>query len=350
MINKTLYINQINKSLNSILNKEKLFNKTILVTGASGLIGRGIVKALSALNAVNNSCIKIVACGRDEKKLAEIFNECNDKNIVTFVYDINKAIDAEIQIDYVIHCAAITQSSLFASSPKEVLFDNIIALKNLLDFSAKKQVSRFLFLSSQEVYGQPYNWQKRFREDDLGYLNLSDTRSIYPYTKRLGELMCAAYAKQDNLDYVCIRLGKVFGPDFANGDKRIGADFLQKAALGENLILNTKGNQKISFCYIIDAVTAILSVLTAGNSGETYNAAPCSAVTVYEFATLCAQAGNVKAEVKESKVDLGYSKVSHIVQNFDKIKALGYVPCYTVKSGLQSAISILRNKKELYDN
>jgi nucleoside-diphosphate-sugar epimerase len=155
--------------------------------------------------------------------------------------------------------------------------------------------------------------------------------------------MCTAYAKQDNIDFVCVRLGKAFGPDFAESDTRIGASFLQKAARGENIIMNTKGQQRASFVFIINAVTSLLSVLTCGKPGEAYNAAQCGeAISAYEFAEMCASTGGVKVEVKESNADMGYSKVTHMIQNFDKIKALGVRSPYTVESGVRASIEVLR--------
>lgn len=338
-----VYKQQIDKALTSILAKEQLFSKAILVTGASGLIGRAVVKMLSALNDVHNAKIRIVASGRKESSLQELFGDL--KGVEYWAFDINKEIESKIEFDYIIHCAAITSSGLFASAPKEVLFDNIFSLKNILDFAIKQnRKSRFLFLSSLEVYGEPYEFQKEFFENDLGYWSLSDTRAIYPYTKRMGELMCASYAKQHNLNFVTVRLSKVFGPDFVQGDTRIGASFLQKAAIGEDLVLNTKGEQKASYCYILDAIAALLSVLAKGESSEIYNASYNGApVSAFEFATYCANAGGTKVVVKEATKDMGYAKVSHMVQNFDKITALGFKPQYTVKTGVKAGIDALKN-------
>lgn len=338
-----IYTRDIITASNNVLNKTKLYGKRFLITGASGLVGRAVIKMLSVCNKNDNANIKIVACGRSADELKLIFSPLDDENISYCETDYSKQMKPDGVFDGIIHLAAITSSQMFASDPAKVIFDNIKMLQMVFNFASTQKKSRLVYVSSQEVYGEPYKRQKTLKEDEFGFLSINDTRSIYPYTKRIGELLCTTYKKQYGLDFVVLRFAKLFGADFHESDKRIGADFLLRAAKGEIITLNTKGTQKVSFCYILDAVAALLSVFTTAQSGEIYNAAECGrAVTPFEFANICAKYGNTEVTVKETKTDLGYSKVSHMVLDYNKIKELGFNSLYNIETAIKRSIEILK--------
>ena len=70
-----LYKDGIKKVLPSFINKQKLFGKSVLITGATGLICSAIVDVIRYLNETENAQITVYVCGRNEQKAIERFEE-----------------------------------------------------------------------------------------------------------------------------------------------------------------------------------------------------------------------------------------------------------------------------------
>ena len=209
------------------LAKEKIFNelnnKTILITGASGLLGSELVLSLICANRLKNLNIKVVGLVRNLEKAKEKFkNILNNKNLTLISQDIKDEITTNEKPDYIIHLANITSSKLMVQKPIETSLTTIIGVKNILDFALLKDVKSFVYVSSLEIYGK-INKDEIF-EDDYGIIDSISPRSSYPLSKKCAENLCIAYSLEKNLNVKIARLTQTFGAGLDKEDNRIYAN------------------------------------------------------------------------------------------------------------------------------
>ena len=175
-------------------------------------------------------------------------------------------------------------------------------------------------------------------------VDIDNIRSSYPIAKRAAEMLCKAYSTEYSVDSVIVRPGHIFGHSASHKDNRVSSDFLFKAAKGENLIMRSAGNQKRSYCYSIDAATAVIVALLYGEKGEAYNIGHNDVTSIREMAETVARAGSVKLSIalpseNESKV---FNPIDNSSLNNEKIKGIGYKDCFTIEEGLSHTVQILR--------
>lgn len=94
----------------------ELSNVTVLVTGATGLIGRHCISALMALNDLYDANIRVVALVRNHKKAEALFQGFLHSENLQLVYaDLLSDWQIEEDLDYIIHGASATDSSFSLS-------------------------------------------------------------------------------------------------------------------------------------------------------------------------------------------------------------------------------------------
>ncbi len=302
---------------------EKLNGKTVLVTGATGLIGRKLCVTLSQCGA------KVMAAVRNLEKAQKCFDDT--KNIEIVVSDITNLEIADRQIDYIVHAAANTSSKAFVQDPVGVAMTSIHGTERILELARRCNVERIVYLSTMEVYGAPTTDEKI---DELHASNLDtmSPRSSYPESKRVCENLCASYYSQYGVPAIVLRLTQTFGPGVEYNDGRVFAEFARCAIEGRNIVLHTKGETKRNYLYIDDAVSAIIIAMLRGKAGEAYNVANeetyCS---IYEMAKLVAEKcadGKIDVEIDEESnaQSFGYAPVLHMNLSTQKINELGWEP------------------------
>ena len=267
--------NKLISIFNSDAYIKKLTGTSILITGASGLIGKAIVKYLCEVNLMLSLKLKLYAVVRNKEKAERIFFEYKDKNLVIIEHDIlNDMSDiAQIcNINYIIHCASITDSKMFVDNPVETINVGFMGTRNVLNLSMLCNVKSIVYLSSMEVYGNSQN-ESSLAENDIGYLNPLDVRNCYPESKRLIENMCVSYFSEYNVPVKIIRLTQTFGPGVEYNDNRIFAQLARCVIENKDIVLHSSGKSKRMYLYTEDAVNAILYVLLKGIDGNAYNAA-----------------------------------------------------------------------------
>ena len=204
------YVEDVKRVTSLDLPWEKLYGKTILITGGTGLIGSFLI---DVLNAADIGC-KLLLFGRSEEKARARFAEYWDKKWIKFVkWDVAAISLPEVDehVDYVLHLASNTHPVAYATDPVGTIVMNVSAAKNLLDLSVRKKAMRFVYASSVEIYGQNRGDVEKFKEDYCGYIDCNALRAGYPESKRCGEALCQAYIKQYGVDIVIPRLARVYG-------------------------------------------------------------------------------------------------------------------------------------------
>lgn len=355
-------LNRLNRTYQEDLDKvlqtidlSPLRGKTVLVTGASGLIGSCFVDLLIRYNALYSAesakkneiplKINIVVCGRNAAKLGNVFNcyfpymygpEFLEYDLTTGVPNINA--------DYIIHCAAPTQPSDFKYNPSKVIFSIINSTKNILELAQEKK-STVIYLSSCEVYG---NVQKgAVSEDDCGDIDLTSYRSSYIEAKRTAEVLCHCYADSEkHVDVRILRMGKVFGPTFSDVDNRVAAQFFRAVTTDmDGVVLRTRGKQTYTFTYVINAVYAMLLTLLNGMSRDVYNVASYdSTMSVFDFGQEVSNLVGKQVAIEESPVDLGYSKNSCVLDGWRIWKELGYTEVVDTRTGIRNTFEALNGR------
>ena len=119
---------------------DALENRSILITGATGLIGSQIIKALVCRNRLFNSGIKILACVRDAEKAKRIYADIVGRPELVFVTgDVTKQFQIEERVDYIIHTASTTASKEFVTKPVEVIRTTLEGTQNILELAKQNE-------------------------------------------------------------------------------------------------------------------------------------------------------------------------------------------------------------------
>lgn len=290
--------------------------KTILVTGATGLIGKLCVKSL--LNSGYNT--QVIALVRDEEKAKNIFGE--SKRLTYLVQDINQRINTTRRVDYIIHAASTTSSKDFVEKPVETIYTAINGSRNVLEFAKNKRLEGMVYLSSLEIYG--VNEKENIKERDYGYIDILNPRSSYSESKKMVETMCISYGTEYGVPVKIARLAQTFGAGVSISDNRVFAQFAKDIINKENIILHTKGETKRNYCYTTDAVRGIFTILTKGENNNAYNVAnENSYCSISEMAHLL-ENEYTKVEYKIDEVNRGYNPTVKIALNTEKLNALGW--------------------------
>jgi len=344
-----LYKEDVKRVAEMNLPWEKLHDSSVLISGATGLIGSFLIDVLMWRNTYKKSNCKIFAMGRSVEKARKRFAYCIDSPFFYFVsHDINEPLQGKSDeaIDFILHLASNTHPVAYATDPIGTITTNIIGLKNMLDFSVQHHAKRFAFASSNEIYGENRGDQELFDEHYCGYIDCNTLRAGYPESKRCGEALCQAYMNQKSLDVVIPRFTRSYGPTMLKSDTKAISQFIKKAVAGENIILKSAGNQYYSYTYMADAVSGLLTVLLLGKKGEAYNIAnQGSDITLKNLAEILANIAGTKVifEIPDAIEKAGYSKSTKARLDGKKIQEFHWKPFYVIKTGLYRTIKILND-------
>lgn len=325
------------KNIIKYFNMSVFDGKTILVTGATGLLGKLCVKSL--LNSGFNT--QVIALVRDEEKANKIFGKSNRLSFL--VQDINQKIQTARKVDYIIHTASTTSSKDFVEKPVETIYTALNGTRNVLEFAKNKKITGMIYLSSLEVYG--VNQKEDIKENDYGFIDILNPRSSYSESKKMAETMCISYGSEYGVPVKIVRLAQTFGAGVSKDDNRVFAQFSKAVLNGYDIILHTKGETKRNYCYTTDAVRAIFTVLTKGEKNSAYNIANKNTYcSIAEMAHLL-ENEITKVVYEIDDVNRGYNPTVKICLNTEKLEKLGWQPKVDMKEMFERTISDMQNEE-----
>lgn len=344
-----LYQEDINRVAALDLPWEKLANGTILITGASGLIGSLVIDVLMHKNNTENFNCTIYAVGRSIETAKIRFGDYWAKETFTFIsHDINLPLEimGAQTVDYVVHLASNTHPVAYATDPIGTITANIIGTNNLLKFASEHNAKRFAFASSNEIYGENRGDKELFDETYCGYIDSNTARAGYPESKRCGEALCQAYRVQNQLDVVIPRFTRTFGSTMLPSDTKAISQFIKKAMEHQDIVLKSEGNQFYSYTHVADAVSGFFFVLLQGVNGQAYNISDekCD-IRLKDLAAIIAKQVGKKVifELPDEVEKSGYSTATKARLDATKLKSLGWSACYDIETGIARTLKILGN-------
>lgn len=317
---------------------EKLRGKSVLITGATGLIGTQLIDALMLIGNVH-----IYVVGRSREKAIKRFGEYFDEPTFHFVeQNVTKPFSKGLKVDYIIPMASNTHPMAYSKYPVETMFVNLKGAENALNL-AKECGAKVVYPSSNEIYGTARNHES-FSEDATGNLNLATSRACYTESKRSCEALCLSYADEYGVKVVIARLTRTFGPTMLSSDTKASSQFISRAIAHEDIILKSKGEQFFSYTYVADAVSGLLYILLHGELGQAYNISndKCN-VRLKDFAQECADYAGTKVIFDlPSKIEAnGYSVAMTAILDNNKILNLGWRPKFDFRNAIIRTLTML---------
>lgn len=324
----------------------RLYGKTILISGANGFLPSYLVHTLLFLNERRQADpIKVIGVVRNKGKAQSRFTEYLDRpDFRLIVQDICQPLTCSEKIDYIIHAASQASPVFYSKDPVGTLSANILGTYNLLELARNNRVEGILFFSSGEVYGEVLPAQIPTAEDSYGYVDPANVRSCYAESKRMGETMCVSWHHQYGVPAKIVRPFHTYGPGMNLDDGRVFADFVSNIVHGQNIIMRSDGSATRAFCYLADATAGFFMVMLHGKPGEAYNVGNDQGeISILNLANMLVglfPEKNLAIVREEQSLREGYvkSRISRACPDISKIRALGWQPTHSVKDGFSRTI------------
>ena len=319
------------------VNIEKLRNKSILITGASGLVGIYLLSVLKLKQIEYNINIWCWVKNDIDDYLKDIFENCNiiKEDITNF-----RAFDNLPSFDYIIHSAGYGQPLKFLEDKIKTLQLNTGSTIKL--FEKLKPSGSFLFLSSSEIYsGLDVD---EINELQIGNTTTSHARACYIEGKRTGEAICHAFIEK-KYNVKIARLSTAYGPGIKRHDKRVLSAIIEKGLTQDVINLMDNGSAVRVFCYIGDVAEMLLNILINGKD-VTYNIAGIYSASILDIANIVGKKLNrvVSLPKSDSQGLAGNPKsvninINKYKQEFNKIDS----DFITIDYGLEQTINWAKN-------
>ena len=331
---------------NDFINKFK--NKTILITGASGMIGSYLSYTIIKLNELFDTNTKLIACVRHPEKLDSRIKD--NESVTVLKQDVVDSFNIDEDIDYIIHAASPASPKIMKDKPVETNLANTLGTINTLKLAKDKNVLGYLFVSSREIYGEPNPGQEFFFEEGpLGQVNPLIPRNGYAEGKKAAENLCVSYKEEYGLNTKIIRPAHTYGPGMSIYDGRVQADFLNDVMHDRDIIMKSDGSSVRTYTYISDVISAIFIVLLKSKD-VVYNAANIDGkVSIKELAQILVDLApdkNTKLIMDIPKdAPKGIASFTGGIVNSEKlINETGWNAHYSVRDGFSRTIEHLKEE------
>ena len=327
---------------------EKLKGRTVLITGASGMIGIYMLQVLTLLNERYDYNIRVIAMLRNAKKLPKEVREREDVEII--VHDVTERLEVSGDVHYVIHAASLASPLIMQNQPVETIAANTLGTFNTLRLAKEKKAEGYLFISSREVYGQPNEGQEFFYEDTYGFVDQLNPRSCYSEGKKAAETMCVCYHDEYGLNVKLARLAHTYGPGMSIYDGRVQADFLKNVFHNEDIVLKSEGTAVRSYTYIGDAVAGLYRILL-DSEDMVYNIGNEEGkVSIRELAEIMVDIYPERGlklvfDIPEGGTK-GTAPYTLGILSSRKLRKIGWSPKYSVKEGFKRTLEYLEIEGE----
>ena len=302
-------------TLNSNLDEFK--NKTILITGANGLIGGFLSDFFVYLNDEHdfNCQLVLTSLSSEPKRLSDIRYR---KDVKYYSKDLTNDAWFFDEIDFCIYCAGYAQPNKFLSNAKKTYKLNVDAMvKTFQSVFHDRKNAKMLFISSSEVYALN-DTSKPHCETDKLKLDLLHKRAPYIIGKTTGEYN-VKLLRQEGFDVKSARVSLCYGPGHVMEDTRVMSELTLKGIENETINLFDDGSAFRKYQHISDCSIMLINILLKGKQ-EVYNVGGKEETTIYNMAKIIGDRFDkkiVKGKVNNEVASSAPKKVSISLDRYE---------------------------------
>ncbi len=317
--------------------------KTILVTGATGMLATYISYFLLYLKEEKGIDLKLIALCRTKSKAEKAFKNFLDKPYFKLLLqDVCNPIQYDGSIDYIFHLAGNASPHFINTDPVGIVKSNMLGTFNILELAKEKHSSKVIFASTREVYGKN-EIEERLTETSFGTIDPMENRSCYPESKRAAETIFRSYFLQYGVSFNVLRIAHSYGPGMnLHSDGRVMADLMGNVVDGKDIELKSTGEALRAFCYITDAVLGIFYAALKGEPGEAYNLAnETEEISIRDLAKMLVSLRKdavLKVVFNIPETNTGYCNYRRVGLCTDKLEALGWKPNTNLYAGIKKTL------------
>lgn len=311
----------------------KMRDKTVFIIGENDAINESIAFSLLLRNDLYGDNISVISVGKLNKQERDDFTAYNN-----FFDDFDK-ISAK-KIDYIIFIS--TNEYVLPKSRKSsgtILAKNKTMVSSIMALAAKNK-ARMLFVSPMDIYGAVHNGFKPIKEDDTGYISLTDSQNLNGASARFAETLISTFAVERELSVSFVRLPVVYG--YGRG---LCSDYGRKIF---KLIQDSKTgtaslpklpDEKMSAVYLADCVRALIFILLNGENNEAYNIAFENNTVTLRDVLMTAEKLQGKNITAGEREESSYMTPCLILDG-EKLKTLGLKDHLTLEQGVQRVLNL----------
>jgi len=347
MYNNRIVQEDIKNIISSVKLIDKLKNKTIIITGATGLIASYCMQTLVYLNDEYDFNMKIIPLIRNYEKLKAIIDFSKRKDFYPLIQDVCSNININEKVDYILHMASSSNPTTITKNPVGIIEANVIGTLKVLEL-ARNTGAKVLFTSTREIYGKMDEQISEIKESDMGIINPLELRSCYPESKRMAENLLVSYAYQYGIKYNIVRIAHTYGPGMIiENDGRVMSDLIGNIIRNEDIVLKSNGEALRAFCYVSDCVNALFNVIISGKENEVYNISnEREEISIKDLANLLNDVSEKRVRITYNIQDNAnkYVNFKRVKLNNKKISTLGWDAKINLRYGIERTIKYFTDK------
>ncbi|MDA9675092.1 NAD-dependent epimerase/dehydratase family protein [Candidatus Actinomarina] len=310
-------------------------NNKIIISGTAGFIGFNLAKKLmdmgfdvvgvDSLNDAYDVRLKNLRISELNSNKSYEFHELNLSNPASISH--LQKLDTQAQTFF--HMAAragVRQSFL---EPYKYVLDNTVATTNVANFCKVTGVPSLILASTSSIYGDSGENLMREHKDER-----IQPPSVYASTKLSGEILAKTILDESVTKVLIPRFFTVYGP-YGRPDMSI-LRFIHWIINKQEVQVFGNGEQRRSFTYIDDVVSALVKVMNH-NSSDTFNIGSNNTVSLNRVIEIIEESTDIKSVVvnKERAIkdpDVVKPDLSHIKQTLD------WEPTTLIEQGVQKTV------------
>jgi len=266
----------------------KFENKSVLITGATGFVGRNLLDTLTKTEPYIHDSLKITCTTRNPKTIYEQWPS-EIKKLKVLNWDIRLPLEKpHDDYDFVFHLAGENRSSQNARQAKIIYETSVEGTKNLLNAIKSKKIrsQKIIFASSGAVYGPSLLKNNHFIEPeaipdrDIAYLD------PYRASKAEAEVICKKFLQESDSHLIIARMFTFVGLHLPLDKNFAIGNFFKDCLLRREITVNSDGSSVRSYQSATDMVTWLITILMNGENGNVYNVGSSEEISIKSLAQL----------------------------------------------------------------